>query len=237
MLQAPSIRAIPFDRVWPSSMTTELLTEPQRQHLASISSVRHLQRRGILFAADTVADSVFIVSHGVMKSFRELPSGRRRVVAFLFPSDVMGLAEQGRYVNTAQALTAATVYCIPLDVLKESFRRDVSLQFQFLCKVTHELREAQRQTLAVGRRDAPGKLAMFLETLRRNRSLREGNGSHGAIEIPMSRTDIANYLGLSHEAVSRAAGRLARLGLVAFPDRHHVEILDPTRLHRLATAL
>jgi CRP/FNR family transcriptional regulator len=234
--QAPSIRAIPFDHTWPSGLATELLSDQQRRHLADIATVRFVPPRTVLFREGDAADSVFIVSRGVMKAYRELRNGKRRVVAFLFPSDVLGLAEGGRYVNNAQALTPAALYSIRMDALKESFRQDFALQFHFLCKVTHELRESQRQTIGVARRDASGKLATFLEMLQRNASQR-GDAASASIWLPMSRADIASYLGLTQETLSRAAARLKRLGIVAFPDRRHVLITDRNQLHALADPL
>src|SRR6185503_366507 len=233
---APSIRAIPFDHTWPAGLATELLTDQQRRHLAEIATVRFVPPRTTLFHAGDQAESVFIVSRGVMKAYRELRNGKQRVMAFLFPSDVLGLAEGGRYVNNAQALTPATLYGIRMDTLKDSFRRDFALQFHFLCKVTHELRESQRQTIGIARRDASGKLATFLEMLQRNSSLREEaeEAPPGSIWLPMSRADIASYLGLTQETLSRAAARLKRHGIVKFPDRRHVQITDRSRLHALA---
>jgi CRP-like cAMP-binding protein len=172
-----------------------------------------------------------VVAEGIVKSFRDLPSGKRRIAAFLFPSDLFGLAENGRYVNTAQAITRVTVYRLPSDQLAEVLRRDADLQFQFLCKVTHELRESQRRAILITRRDAPGRLAMFLR----------GVGRHLAdvdepdvIALPMSRSEIAEFLALSLETVSRATVALEKRGLVAFEGRHSVRILDPIRLGKLA---
>lgn len=230
---APSIRAVPFDHVWPAGVAAELLTDGQQRHLAEIATVRFVPARTILYSQGAPADSIFIVSRGVMKSYRELRSGRQRVVAFLFPSDVLGLAEGGRYCNNAQALTPATLYSIRVEVLKESFRRDFALQFQFLAKITHELRESQRRAIGLARHDAEGKLATFFEMLQRNTWLRDDAVSE-AIWLPMSRADIASYLGLTQETLSRTAARLARSGIVKFPDRSHVQIVDRGRLHALA---
>jgi signal transduction histidine kinase len=101
----------------------------------------------------------------VVKAFRDLPSGRRRVAAFLFPEDVFGLVENGRYLNTTQTVTAVTLYRIPIDELERLFLHDGHLQFQFLCEVTHELRQVQRQAIALTRRDAVGRVAMFFSML------------------------------------------------------------------------
>jgi CRP/FNR family transcriptional regulator len=229
------MRAVPFDHTWPAGLSAELLTDRQQQHLTDISTVRLLPPRTILYTEGESADCVFLVSRGVMKAYRDLRGGKQRVVAFLFPSDVMGLAEGGRYVNNAQALTPATLYCIPLEALKESFRRDYALQFHFLCKVTHELRQSQRQAIGISRRDASGKFATFIEMLQHNAALREGP-REGPIWLPMTRADIASYLGLTQETLSRAAARLSRHGIVRFPDRRHVQITDIGRLKALADA-
>jgi CRP/FNR family transcriptional regulator len=108
------------------------------------------------------------------------------------------------------------------------------LQFQFLVKVTHELRESQRRAIVVNRRDAAGRLAMFLMMMRAHQ---QATGRHDRdVPLPMSRTDIANFLGLSREAMSRAAKSLQRRGIVRFPNRHLAQIIDAGRLASLAAA-
>ena len=109
----------------------------------------------------------------------------------------------------------------------------MQLQFHFLCKVTHELRQSQRQLMAMSRHDAPGRLAMFIEAMKRSAALRDDH-RNDLVWLPMSRADIASYLGLTPESLSRAVSRMTRSGIVSFPDRNHVRILDQTRLHSLA---
>lgn len=228
---APSLRAIPFERSWPQGIATELLTESQREHLASIATVRMLRPGTVVFNQGAPADTIFIVSRGVLKTFHAHRNGAQRVLAFWFPSDVVGLAESGRYVNTVQAVTAATVYAVDVETLKASFRRDFALHFQFLCKVTHELREAQHRLMSIVQRGALSRFAAFLEMLHANASLREnGNGS---IWLPMSRSDIANYLALTPETLSRVVTRMKRQGIIETSDRHHLHVLDRARLHAL----
>jgi CRP-like cAMP-binding protein len=114
-------------------------------------------------------------------------------------------------------------------------KRDTDLQFQFLAKVTHELRESQRRAVVINRRDAAGRLAMFIELMaaRKDRSTcREGE-----VPLPMSRTDIADYLGLSRESVSRAARELLRRELVHFENPHLVRIVDAPGLAEIAAAV
>jgi CRP-like cAMP-binding protein len=229
-LSLRGVRHLAGDTTTPS----ELLTARQRRQLAAIASVVRLPARAMLFRESAPATAIFVCTEGVLKAFRELPSGKRRVAAFLFPGDLSGLAENGRYLNTTRTVTASVFHRIRIEDLTSVLKGDAELQFHVLCKVTHELRKAQRHAILLGRREASGRLAMFLLMI-------EERTQRGArtpfISLPMSRTDIADYLALSLEAVSRATADLARRGIVAFPDRHTAHVLDRDRLTRLARAL
>jgi CRP-like cAMP-binding protein len=211
-----------------------LLTNRQRQQLATIATRLRLRPRMTIYEAGSPARWVFAIDAGVVKTFRDLPSGKRRVTAFLFARDIFGLAENGRYVNTAQPVTEVTLYRFPIESLEQTLRADGNLQFQFLLKITHELRQAQQLSVALTRRDAAGKVAMFLSMLERQYA--DGDPT-SAIAVPMSRSDVANYVGLSLEAVSRATGDLVRRRIIATPDRHSVRIVDRARFDRLVRAV
>jgi CRP-like cAMP-binding protein len=228
--KGPSLRAVPFLKV-AGSESIELLSETQRQQLLRFASVLVLTPRQIVYRAGSPADSVFIIGEGVVKSFRDLPSGRRRIAAFLFARDLFGLAEAGRYVNTVQTITPARIFQLEVNRLTELFRRDAELEFQFLCKTVHVLRESQHHNIIVARRDAVGRIAMLLRLLEKQSATRW----QGDLEIPMTRSDMANYLGLSLEAVSRASRRLERQGIVDFRDRHKARIVDRQRFEALAS--
>jgi CRP-like cAMP-binding protein len=211
-----------------------VLSPRQRQQLLAIATSVRVSPRSVIYREGNPASWIFIVAEGVVKTFKELRSGRRSVMSFWYPKDVFGLASHGLYVRTAQAVTSATLYRIETHTLVETLRRDAELQMIFLCKVTHELREAQRKEIIRSRRDAVGRLAMFIRYLERScRDRRHG----GDIEMPMSRSDIASYLNLSLESVSRASRKLERRGILTFPDRHTAHILDRVEFERLAAAV
>jgi len=228
----PTLRGIPLEETGEIG-PVRLLSVRQQHELASIAARLHVPRRTIVYREHTPAESVFIVAHGVVKAFRDLPSGKRPVLAFHFAEDIFGLAENGLYVNTLQAVTDVSLFRMPLAVLKDTLAGDAQLQLQFLVKVTHELREAQRHTIAIGRRDAVGRVASLLRTLGDHTARAEQSGM---IDIPMTRSDVAGYLGLSLEAVSRACRRLERSGIVTFVDRHRARVRDRRELDRLASA-
>jgi CRP-like cAMP-binding protein len=229
----PAINAIPFLKG--TATRTQLLTDRQREELMRIGTRLRLPSRMVIYREEVPADWVFVVVEGVVKSYKDLPSGKRVVGAFLFPRDLFGLAENGKYVATAQAITRVTLYRLPVDALTELLMHDPGLQFQFLAKVTHELRDSQRRAILINRRDAVGRLAMFL-TLMRQHAPREAEGDLD-VPLPMSRSDIANFLGLSLESVSRAAAELERRGIVKFEGRNLARIVDSARLARLSAAV
>jgi CRP-like cAMP-binding protein len=165
---------------------------------------------------------------------RELPSGKRVVGALLFPRDRFGLAENGRYINTAQTITRVVLYRLPNTDLRVLLMHDAGRQFQFLSKVTHELRQAQRRMVLLNRRDAAGRLAMFIEGMSGKPALET---LHEDVVLPMTRSDIAAFLGLSLESVSRASAELERRRMVKFSGRHIVRIVDPPRFSKLVAAV
>jgi CRP/FNR family transcriptional regulator len=210
------------------------LTSRQRETLARIAMRIRLPARRMIYAADTPAEGVFAVAEGVVKCYRELPSGKRVVCAFLFPRDLFGLAEYGTYVNSAQTVTAVTLFRLPLAELAHLLKHDGDLQFHFLSKITHELRESQRRSVLLGRRDAAGRLAMFLSIMADHAPTESRHTPF--IALPMTRSDIAGFLNLSLESVSRACAELEREGIVTFKDRHCARVLNGPRFSRLVAA-
>ncbi len=229
----PSIRATPFEKSL-DRVPRRLLDATQRRQLADLATVVILPPRTIVYREEANGDWIFFAGAGVLKAFRELPSGKRRVAAFLFPGDVFGLAESGHYLNSVQTVTKVKLYRIAIGALREAIRLDPHLQFQLLCKAIHELRQGQRHSILLGRRDAPGRLAMCFSMLERNLS-----ADHHAdvIALPMSRTDLAEYLGLSLESVSRAAAALERRGIVQFQGGHAVKVIDRVQFDKLVRSL
>jgi len=231
---APSLKAIPFLKAAAETRTI-VLTNRQREQLARIGMRLRLPPRMVIYREDSAANWIFAVAEGAVKTYRELPSGKRVVSAFLFTQDLFGLAENGRYLNSAQSLTRVTLYRLPLGELTVLLKHDADLQFQFLAKVTHELRESQRKAILINRRDAAGRLAMFVALMSAEADLTAG--SPGAVQLPMSRSDIAAFLGLSLESVIRAAAELERQRLLKFENRRLVRILDAPRLAKLVAAV
>jgi CRP/FNR family transcriptional regulator, anaerobic regulatory protein len=212
----------------------QLLSNSQREQLLQIAVRIRLPARMMVYREDSPAEWVFAINEGCVKCYRELPSGKRALCAFLFGQDLFGLAENGRYMNTVQAITNVTLYRLSLVELTQLMKHDGELQFQFLSKVTHELREAHRRAILINRRDAVGRFATFIAMMA-NPGPAVTNGQE--VALPMARSDIADFLGLSLGSISRSAAELERTGLVKFENRHLARILDSVKLTRLVAAV
>jgi CRP/FNR family transcriptional regulator len=228
----PDIKSVPLTAGRDGPRASMLSAEDRRQ-LALIATVVHVRPGIALYRQGTAADAVYNLVHGVAKTTLRHGRAAPIVTAFLFPNDLLGLSEGGRYLSSAVAVTAVTAYRMPTEALERLLRRNAELEYRFLCKVCHELREAQRHAIVLGRKLAVARIALFLLMLEHRQ---RAGGANGEILVAMTRSDIADYVGLSAEAVSRAFGMLTRDGVIVARDRHHVRIADRTRFERLVAA-
>ena len=228
-ISGPSISAIPFHEASDGKIT-RLLSERERNLLARIAVTVRFARGEPIYHEGDRATFVYNVSSGVARTYRNLPDGTRALVTFLYPDDLFGLAEEGAYVNSADAATALTAYRLPVSALKNLLRRDPTLEWHVLVKLCHELREAQRHAIILDQQGAVARLALFLQMLDRAEAR---DGGDDEISLPMTRSDIADYIGLSLAALSRSFRTLAARHLITFRDRRHLLIVDRARLQSL----
>jgi CRP/FNR family transcriptional regulator len=178
------------------------------------------------------ADAVFNIISGVAKACQRDAGGAEHTVAFLFPDDLFGLAQEGRYMNSIKALTPVTAYRIPVSALRSRLMGDPALEFHVIAKLCHELRQAQRHAFLLASRRTLAKLAMFLQMLEELQAAR--GETAGEIYLPMDRTDIAEYVGVSLAALSRAFRTLTTRGILQCRDRRHVKVADRDHFDMLA---
>jgi CRP-like cAMP-binding protein len=228
----PSVAAV---ALWGSSngSRVHLLTDEERAQLAVISSVVRFKKGACIYQEGDRADAVFNIVSGVVKTYKILPDGTQHILAFLFADDLFGLAEEGRYVNSAEAVTAVTGYRIPARAIESRLRRDPGLEFHVICKLCHELREAQRHAVVLSKRRALAKVATFLQILDTHQAAR--GESTDEVYLPMSRSDFGHYVGMSLEAVSRSFRTLTNRGVITIRDRRHVKIVDRYQLENIAS--
>jgi CRP/FNR family transcriptional regulator len=199
--------------------------------LDSISQSKTFAPKTMLFDQGALAGSVFNVTEGVVRLYKSVPDGRRQIVGFALPGDFLGLALMDRYGVAAEAVTHVKVCRFG----RPSFVVYVEGKPHLLKRLhefaSHELSLAQDQMLLLGRKTAEEKVAAFLLNLQLRYS-RIGLPSV-TVPLPMSRQDIADYLGLTIETVSRTLTKLAREKVIVIvPDG--VRMLVAARLNQLA---
>lgn len=227
----PSIFAAPFENSV-DGLAVELLSAAEQDALMQVSELIEIPRNSLLYSESEASRFVYNIVTGVAETYRIEAEGEKCVTAFLFPHDLIGLSADGFYVSTAKALTPLSVFRIPISSLKAILERDPRLDLGLLCKLCHELRHSQYHAIMVSKRDASVRVARFLLWIQQADSGQVGDRS--AIVLPMSRQEIADYVGLSIEAVSRGLHFLEEEGAVARDGPRLISVKDPAKLRLLA---
>jgi CRP-like cAMP-binding protein len=227
----PTMRAL--DPWTPSAgRTRQLLTDDERARLATMASIVRFKKGEVIYHRGDPADAVFNITTGVVAAYSETPDGSEHVAAFLFPDDLFGLSVEGRYSNSTRAITGVMAYRLPVPALRSRLSKDAKLEFHVMCKLCHELRQAQRHAFLLSQRSAITKVAMFLQLIEQ---IQIARGEPTAeIYLPMDRSDIGEYVGITLAAVSRAFRGLTTRGIVTFRNRRHVRIVDRSAFERIA---
>lgn len=213
-----------------------LLSERERAELAGVAvPVSYMAADMAIYREDEQAAYVYYLESGVVRMSRALPHGARQVIAFMWPGDGFGLSELGRYVNTAETVTPVRAYRISAKDLERVLLGDAQLSMHLLVKGAHEMRAAQRHVVCLGQLDVQQRLARFLLDCADEHQAYEPQD--GALALPMSRADIADYLGTSVETVARALTRLEREGVILRKGAKTLRLLRPDVLERLAEGL
>ncbi len=223
----PSIFAVPFER-GEDGRAMELLSVSEQDALMAVSPLVSVQRNGALYSEGEDANFIYNLVEGVAETYRLHADGEKRITAFLFPRDLLGLSANGAYVASARAITTLSAFRIPVGQLRTILKGNPALDISLVCKLCHELRSAQYHSMTVSKRDASVRLASFL--LWMDQATAGPAGDVAALALPMSRHDIADYLGLSVEAVSRAFNALESKGLIKREGTRAVSLLERKKL-------
>jgi CRP/FNR family transcriptional regulator len=171
-----------------------------------------------LFWEGDQAGQIFDVLEGVLRVYKILPDGRRAIMGFVYPGEVSGLSFQHRYLFTAEAVTAVKVRRISRSRFLALVSESPDLRPQLFAHFCDEMSAAQDQMLLLGHKSAEERIVSFLLAIHR----RCGEGEE--VELLMSRLDMADYLGLTIETVSRMMTSLARRGLIQATGRHKIAL-------------
>ncbi len=206
----------------------------EAQYLFSIVDQQHLEARQTVFRDGDTSNHLFSVSSGMVKLYKLLPDGRRQITAFLLPGEFFGMAEANNaYVYTAEAIIPSLLCRFPKGRLEAMMGSMPNLERRILNKISADMSRSQEQMLVLGRKTAREKIASFLISLFDRLSMPH-HEEDSTIQVPMNRSDIADYLGLTIETVSRTLTQLKREEIIDLPNNTHVILQQVERLRALA---
>jgi CRP/FNR family transcriptional regulator, anaerobic regulatory protein len=193
----------------------------------------HFLPRETAFAQEELMTSFFNLLEGVMRLYKLLPDGRRQIVGFALRGDFLGLAISPHHTFSADAIGPVTVCRFP----RVSFALFIEDKPHLLRRmnqlIDRELSQAQDHMVLLGRRSAEEKVASFVLAWR-DRLARLGAATN-TLSLPMGRQDIADFLGLTIETVSRTFTKLERDGLIEITPGG-IRLMDSERVEALAAA-
>lgn len=211
------------------------LTREEMKRVDSIAMHREfLPGKTLIYEGDD-ADRVYNITQGVVRVTKLTPDGRRAITGFLFPGDFLGLSYGGKFSYSAEAIDNVAVCQFGKAPLEKIFREIPRLERRLLSMVSDELHSAQNQMMLLARKTPKEKLASFLLQLSEQKG-RNSTSPPDQLSLAMSRSDIADYLGLTIETVSRTFTRFVKDNLIDLPSRHEVTLTDREALEDLAEA-
>lgn len=191
---------------------------------ADDQKVVSLNKNETLFYEGDAAESIYEVLEGVVCNYRLLLDGRRQILGFAFKGDLVGLSRADKHGFGCEALCPTQVHKISKYNLLETVRQRPEMGHKLLEVAMSELSAVQDHFVILGRKSAFEKVASFLTTLAR-RYANEGANSVTFL-LPMTRVDIADYLGLTIETVSRNFSKLKIRGAIDLPQFTTIVIPD-----------
>jgi len=172
------------------------------------------------------ADYVYRVKSGAVRGYKLLADGRRQISAFHLAGDIFGLENGNEHQFTAEAIIDTTVRLIKRHSLESVAENDAMVARNLLSMTMDNLQHAENHMLLLGRKTSQERVAAFLLEMDRRLT------AAGVMVLPMSRRDIADYLGLTLETVSRVLSRLHELGILGFNgnSQRQIVLLDRQQL-------
>ena len=198
-----------------------------------MGSTIRLEAHEPLFHEGDAADTVFNLTSGTLKLYKLLPDGRRQVMGFLQPGDFLGITMDEEHAFSAEALEPVEACRFSRARFDAFIEEHPRMERELYRLAAHELSMAQAQMVLLGRKTALERVATFLLGLLRRQE--ERHGTADTVELQMNRLDIADYLGLTKETVSRLFTSLKTTGVIRLLSDDRVSITNPAQLKYLAS--
>ncbi len=179
-----------------------------------------------IYGEEEPADFVYQDLTGAVRTYRVLSDGRRQVTAFYLPGDVFGLEFTEAHTSSAEAISRSTVRIVKRSAVMAIAQRSSEVARSLWLAAALELQRSEQHSLMLIKGASERVVAFLLEIADRLQSAR-------TVELPMSRQDMADYLGLTIETVSRSLSQLASEATIEMPTKRRIELRNPSVLKRL----
>lgn len=226
-LDTTSHRLRAIGRLPPVLAAIELRTESGAS--APCGSLRRLSKNEELFAEGDATSFFYKVVSGAVRTCKLLDDGRRQINAFHLAGDIFGLESGAEHRFSAEAAGENTcVLVCRRSAIETEAWTDGAFGRQIISAMMRALERAQDHMLLLGRKSAMEKIATFLL------DMADRTEEDGCFDLPMSRSDIADHLGVTIETVSRSLTQLERDGIIGLPERRRTIVLrNKAALQRL----
>ena len=218
----PSRIAVPARRAFGGASEAESLDQTMLLMGAMISYGRNTE----IFGEGESADYIYKVMIGSVRTFKILSDGRRQIGGFYHAGDVFGLESGDEHRLSAEAITNAKILVVKRTALNALVGRDAAIARELFALTGRELHHMQQRILLLFK-SAPERVASFLL------EMAERSTEANAIELPMSRQDMADYLGLTIETVSRTLTALEAAATIEVPTSRRIVLRNRQALNRL----
>lgn len=203
--------------------------------LARHTRSTHHEAGAELFGDETAITSYASVVSGVIKLMKVLEDGRQQVVGLKFANDFVGRVHGTANMLSAEAASAVVLCQVPRGILESMLEESRVLERRVMDEALRELDEAREWMVTLGQKSAAERVASFLYLIALHVDPQlGGTQSTVAYDLPLTRSDMADFLGLSIETVSRQLTELRRLEIVVIRNKRHVTIPDTRRLRQRA---
>lgn len=215
------------------------LSEAELNSLNGISRQKTFRAGDPILDADQEVDHFANIVHGAVKLTKILGDGRQQIVGLQFAPDFLGRAYRDRSPYFAEAATDLELCIFPKTGFERLLKEIPDLEMRLFQDTLNELDAARDWMLLLGRKTAAEKVASFLEMIARRVPMIGCSHSQGSeaitFQLPLSRAEIADYLGLTIETVSRQIGKLKSAGIIRLHASREVSVLDLERLREIAS--
>jgi CRP/FNR family nitrogen fixation transcriptional regulator len=191
-----------------------------------IGAPMRFARNAEIFGEDEPAEYLYQVISGTVRTYRMLDDGRRQISAFYLPGDVFGFEAGDAHHSTAEAISEVHILVVKRSSVLARAEHEKSLAKQLWMLTVRELQRVQQHSLVLIKNAEERVAGFLLEMAGRN-------ASQAAVELPMSRQDIADYLGLTIETVSRTFTHFVQSGVIALETSRRIRFCNRAALNRL----